>query len=258
MHLTAMTTPDGKAQYSFLYGPIVLAAKTGTDRQDGMYADDSRGGHIAVGPQIPLYQMPAIIGDKESVLSHLQPVADRPMTFRLNGLTLPSFEGMELVPFYQLYECRYQIYFPLYTANEWNVKKEEIAAAEQERQALESLTLDKIFCGEQQSESDHFFLSEASWNGADEGIHWRRARGSFSYQMKGEGAAKLRIKGFIGDREPLTVTINGVSLGNHAFDRQGLMVVELPAEVRQKEISLTLAAVNGRQTPRVSEIRLCK
>ena len=76
--------------------------------------------------------------------------------------------------------------------------------------------------------------------------------------MKGEGAAKLRIKGFIGDREPLTVTVNGVSLGNHAFDRQGLMVVELPAEVRQKEISLTLAAVNGRQTPRVSEIRLCK
>jgi len=258
MHLTAMTTPDGKAQYSFLYGPIVLAAKTGTDRQDGMYADDSRGGHIAVGPQIPLYQMPAIIGDKASILSHLQPVADRPMTFRLNGLTLPSFEGMELVPFYQLYECRYQIYFPLYSANEWNAKKEEIAAVEQERQALESLTLDKIFCGEQQSESDHFFLSEGSWNGADEGIHWRRTRGTFSYQLKGEGATKLRIKGFVGDREPLTLKANDIPLGNHSFDRQGLMIVELPAEVRQKEISLTLAAVNGRQTPRVSEIRLCK
>ena len=27
MHLTAETTPDKKAQYSFLYGPIVLAAK---------------------------------------------------------------------------------------------------------------------------------------------------------------------------------------------------------------------------------------
>ncbi|MBQ2131783.1 MAG: glycoside hydrolase family 127 protein, partial [Prevotella sp.] len=29
MHLTAETTPDQKPQYSFLYGPIVLAAKTG-------------------------------------------------------------------------------------------------------------------------------------------------------------------------------------------------------------------------------------
>ncbi|MBQ1668156.1 MAG: glycoside hydrolase family 127 protein, partial [Prevotella sp.] len=37
MHLSAETTPDQKPQYSFLYGPIVLAAKTGTDRQDGLF-----------------------------------------------------------------------------------------------------------------------------------------------------------------------------------------------------------------------------
>ena len=83
MHLMAETTPDGKPQYSFLYGPVVLAAKTGTDRQEGMYADDSRGGHIANGPQIPTYQMPAVIGDKNSVLSHLKPVEGKPMTFAL-------------------------------------------------------------------------------------------------------------------------------------------------------------------------------
>ena len=31
------------------YGPIVLAASTGTEHLDGLYADDSRGGHIAHG-----------------------------------------------------------------------------------------------------------------------------------------------------------------------------------------------------------------
>ncbi|MBQ2589317.1 MAG: glycoside hydrolase family 127 protein, partial [Prevotella sp.] len=67
MHLTAETTPDQKPQYSFLYGPIVLAAKTGTDRQDGLFADDSRGGHIAVGPKIPLNEMPALIGSAADV-----------------------------------------------------------------------------------------------------------------------------------------------------------------------------------------------
>ncbi len=72
MHLTAETTPDQKPQYSFLYGPIVLAAKTGTDRQDGLFADDSRGGHIAVGPKIPLNEMPALIGSAADVTSHLQ------------------------------------------------------------------------------------------------------------------------------------------------------------------------------------------
>ena len=134
MHLTAMTTPDGNPQYSFLYGPIVLAAKTGTDRQDGMYADDSRGGHIANGPQIPLTQLPAIVGDSTTLLSHLQPVAGKPLTFRLTGLTLPAFEGMQLVPFYELYECRYQIYFPLYTAEQWKVRQDELAREEQARQ----------------------------------------------------------------------------------------------------------------------------
>ena len=169
MHLTAETTPDKKAQYSFLYGPIVLAAKTGTDRQDGMYADDSRGGHIANGPKIPLTQMPAIIGSANEILTHLAPVDGKPLNFKLSGLTIPSFEGMTLQPFYQLYECRYQIYFPLYTQQEWTARQQEMAAEEQARMALEAQTVDKVFCGEQQSESDHFFSGNGSWNGTDEG-----------------------------------------------------------------------------------------
>ena len=258
MHLTAMTTPDGKAQFSFLYGPIVLAAKTGTDRQDGMYADDSRGGHIAAGPQIPQYQMPAIIDERQSVLSHLKPVDGKPMTFELRGLTLPQFEGMQLVPFYQLYECRYQIYFPLYTASEWANRKAQIEAEEQARMALEAQTVDKVFCGEQQSESDHFFASQNSWNGADEGVRWRRANGFFSYQMKGDNACTLRLKGFGGDRQRLTVSIDDVQLGTFNLDNQGALVVNLPATAAKPTLTLKISGEQNGQTPRVSEIRLCK
>ena len=53
--------PDGMAvsyTHLFLYGPIVLAASTGTEHLDGLYADDSRGGHIAHGKQIPLQEVP--------------------------------------------------------------------------------------------------------------------------------------------------------------------------------------------------------
>ncbi len=45
MHLRAIALPDGSANYSILYGPIVLAARLGKQNQDGMFADDSRGGH---------------------------------------------------------------------------------------------------------------------------------------------------------------------------------------------------------------------
>lgn len=257
MHLTAMTTPDQKPQYSFLYGPIVLAAKTGTDRQDGMYADDSRGGHIANGPKIPLTQMPALIGSADEVLSHLTPVEGKPLTFQLKGVTIPSFEGMTLQPFYQLYECRYQIYFPLYSQQEWTTKQQEMAAEEQARMALEAQTVDKVFCGEQQSESDHFFTSNQSWNGSDEGIHWRRTRGSFEYKMKVSGAKTLRLKGFA-ERDRIVVSIAGKSIGTVNFDRNGTVTLELPTDLEGETQTVSIAAEQGRQTPRISEVRLCK
>ena len=258
MHLTAETTPDNKPQYSFLYGPIVLAAKTGTDRQDGLFADDSRGGHIANGPKIPQTQMPAIIGSADEVLSHLKAVEGKPLTFTLQGVTIPSFEGMTLQPFYKLYECRYQIYFPLYSQQEWAAKQQEIAAEEQARMALEAITVDKVFCGEQQSESDHFFTARQSWNGSDEGIHWRRTNASFTYQVKAADAKTLRLSGFA-DRERMVVAIDDKELGTVAFDRQGKAIVDLPDGIdTSKPVILTISAEPNRQTPRISEVRLCK
>ena len=255
MHLTAMSTPDGKPQYSFLYGPIVLAAKIGTDRQDGMYADDSRGGHIANGPQIPQNQMPAIISNADDVISHLTPVSNRPITFRLTGVTLPQYEGMILQPFYQLYECRYQIYFPVYSQQDWTARSEQLAKEERERQALEASTTDKVFCGEQQSESDHFFMGQGSWNGSDGGTHWRRTRSSFTYKMNATEATKLRISAFR-DREPVLLSINGHNLGMFNVGNDGIITTEIPATTGTATITLTAAEKN--QSPRITEIRLCK
>ena len=257
MHLTAITTPDGKPQYSFLYGPIVLAAKISTDQQDGLFADDSRGGHIANGPKLPQVQMPALIGNASDILSHLEPVKGQPITFALKGLTTPAYEGIHLIPFYQLYECRYQIYFPLYSQEEWRKKQEEIAAAEKANMQLEAATTDKVFCGEQQSESDHFFKSSNSWNGYDEGMHWRITRTSISYQMKAQGATTLRIKGFAG-YERIVVSIDGKQLETIRLNQQGQAEIKLPTAYQNETATITLAAESGRQTPRIHEVRLCK
>lgn len=258
MHLTAETTPDGRAQYSFLYGPLVLAARTGNERQDGLFADDSRGGHIAAGPKIPLHEMPALVGEAADVLSHLQPVEGRPLTFSLQGVTIPRFEGLTLVPFYQLYECRYQIYFPLYSQAEWSARQQEMAAQEQARIALDARTIDKVFCGEQQSESDHFFASERSWNGSEEGQHWRRTRSSFSYQLKTAAATQLRIQAIAGDRQPLRLSLDDHDLGTFQMQPDGLLEVVLPEELQAEKTRLTLSAEPERETPRIVEIRICR
>ena len=54
--------PDHSNYYSFAYGPVILAAKTSDEQQTGLFADDSRGGHIAHGPQVPLKQIPLVVG----------------------------------------------------------------------------------------------------------------------------------------------------------------------------------------------------
>jgi len=257
MHLSFETTPDNKPQYSFLYGPIVLAAKTGTERQDGMYADDSRGGHIAYGPQIPQYQMPSIIGEKDGVLSHLKPVNNKPLTFSLSGLSLPQYENMTLVPFYSLYECRYQIYFPLYSSKEWENKKLEIAAIEKAAMELEQSTIDKVFCGEQQSESDHFISQDYSWNGSDGGVHFRTARGKFSYKMNFQNAEKILVKGFR-DFRKIGVSINGKDLGYFDFDNSGKVEIAIPNDFSAVDCTVEFRPEASKETPRVSEIRILK
>ena len=161
------------------------------------------------------------------------------------------------MPFYKLYECRYQIYFPLYSSAEWNEKQEKIAAAEKERMALEAQTVDKVYCGEQQSESDHFFASSNSRNGSENGTSWRRTSGSFSYQMKADGAKTIRLKGF-GDRQSVLVSANGTAIGAFRFNREGLISAELPSSIKADKLTIEIAAEAGRETPRITEVRLCK
>ena len=109
------------------------------------------------------------------------------------------------------------------------------------------------------NQSDHFFKATESWNGSDEGIHWRRTRNSFTYQMNPAGATELRIKGMPGDRERFRVTLGQTVLAEaQAFDPSGQAVITLPADTPADKAELTISAVEGRQTPRVCEVRLCK
>ena len=131
------------------------------------------------------------------------------------------------------------------------------AAAEKAHAELEAMTVDKIFCGEQQSESDHFMASDASWNGSDGGVHWRRARGSFSYQLKTADAKKVVLKGFAWDRQQISVAVNGTVLGTFNLNRDGQIEVALPS-MSSDVMTLTLTPAPGQETPRISEIRMMK
>jgi len=104
MQIRTEQLPDHAPYYSFLYGPLVLAAQTGKEDQTGLFADDSRGGHIAHGRQIPLKNMPLLVGDPDKLASLVTPVTGKPLTFQLSSLYPEAYgAGMELIPFSSLH-----------------------------------------------------------------------------------------------------------------------------------------------------------
>lgn len=258
MSLRVAELPDHSDNVSLMYGPVVLAAKLSVQDQKGMYADDSRGGHIASGPQVPLQDMPEIVGDKEHILSHVHKDEKKPLTFRLTGVTPERYEGMTLEPFNKLHECRYMVYWPVVSPERLKERQERMEREEKDRMALESQTVDKVVCGEQQPESDHFVRMEQVVTGDRQGRQWRKAvkKGWFEYEMK--AGRKVRILYEAQDKASALVSVNGKTVGQ-LEKGNGTALFELPDALSGEEkVRIRIAAADDKETPAVYEVRMMK
>ena len=265
MSIRAISLPDKSDNYSFMYGPVVLAASLGKAEQLGMYADDSRGGHIAAGRQLPLQDMPVIVGDKDNLLANITKVEGKPLTFMLTGTAPSKYEkGMTLVPFSGLHECRYMVYWPVLSEDQWKERLAKQEMEEKARIALDKITADKVTCGEQQPESDHFFKMENSMNGDHNGRHWRAARrdGWFSYVMntKGNEVKYLRITCTGREGSEGMVTMNGTTAGSFKtinVNTEETHMIPVPAALAKNDvITVSISCTGERSTPMIYEVRL--
>ena len=264
MSLRAVQLPDLSENYSFMYGPMVLAASLGKEDQLGMYADDSRGGHIAAGKQLPLNEMPLIVGEKEDILSRISKMEGKPLTFRMTGLAPLKYKELTLVPFSSLHECRYMVYWPLVSDNEWKARSAKQEMDERQRIALEMVTADKVICGEQQPESDHFADVAHSVNGDNNGRHWRMAGpdGWFSYMMnpKDNTIKHIRITCIGSEGNEAMVILNGLEAGSVKTMMPGtdeMHLVPVPAELQNAGLmTVTIKGMGGKSTPMIYEVRL--
>ena len=267
MHLSAEQLPDKSDYFAFKYGPIVLAATYGTENQDGMFADDSRGGHIAHGQQIPLNEIPTILGNSDALLNHLETVNGEDLTFKLKGLYPQNkfAEGMKLVPFYKIHEQRYIIYFPQATQDKVEMIQKKKAKEEAEIRKLDNITTDKIQLGEQQPESDHNFDSKDSSTGYMEDRHFREAKGWFSYQMKNKekNAKCLYITYFdANNNRTLNAEINGIKTYSKNFEGkmgnspQTLLIPIPESEIHKEILNIRFNSGEKSLTPKIIEVRL--
>jgi DUF1680 family protein len=269
MHAAMEYLPDGSPWASFIYGPMVLAAKTDTSNLVGLKADGSRMGHSAGGPLYPIDKAPVIVSSQSNPALQLKPVKGQPLHFTAADLIYPSsFQHITLQPFYTVHDARYMIYWRVTDEKGLKQLQQKLAEEEKQKLELENNTVDQVAPGEQQSEVDHQFKGDQTEAGIFKDKHWRSAGGWFSYQLKNSQQAgkKLRVMYYGTNKGSVDIFINGALLKREALDgAKGdsffTIDYEIPDNFLNAEtgsVEVKFAAVEGSKMPGIFYVRLMK
>ena len=216
MRTTVERLPDGSDWVAIRHGPIVLASPSGTNDMPNVYADDTRMGHVAFGPTMPLDQVPVILCSAGDLPGHV--VADPDagsLHFRLVDVVEPADpRGLSLEPFFRLHDRRYQMYWQLTTEKGLAERRERLAAIERAKAALEAATIDWIAVGEQQPEVEHALQGEGMETGIHNGHRWRHgARIQYALDPHGAEEAVLSVTYSGDDRgREFDILVNGTAI----------------------------------------------
>jgi hypothetical protein len=269
MTTTAEYLPDNSSWVSFVHGPVVLAAVTDTTDLTGLRANGARMAHVASGRLYPVEEAPVLVSTNPNVAEGIKPVAGRPLTFTAAGLIdAEKYRNVQLVPFYQIHDARYMVYWPVTTPAGLVARKEELRRKDAEKRALEARTVDQVTPGEQQPESDHGFQGEQTETGTFRNRHWRNATGWFSYNLRNpkRTARTLRVTYAGGDKNrQFSILVNGLPLakvqleGNSQGDFYDVEYA-LPAALRQPnaptQLIVKFQAAAGSTAGSVYDVRL--
>ena len=271
MHNSVKYLPNMPQYIALMHGPIMLAMKTGTEDLAMLIADDSRFGQLAVGKKLPIDQAPILVNkDVESIANQLQPIAGKPLHFNLTTKMVNEIRN-ELIPFFELHDSRYMMYWLALSEDSYKDYLTNLAKQEQERQALEARTTDKVQPGEQQPESDHFMETDQSTVGNTNDVFFRDARDGhyFSYLMQtgGKTDLSLRLKYWgVGDwknpefdifvDDALVTTVNLV--GKYRTSQFKYEEYPIPAELLKgkKQVRVKFVAKPHKQVGEIYEVRL--
>ena len=276
MHNSIKYLPNVPQYIALMHGPVLLAAKTGTEDLAHLVADDSRFGQYASGKKLPINEAPILINNNiEAIANQLQPVAGKPLHFTLSTKMVNGEWSMvnELIPFFELHDARYMMYWLALSEDSYKSYLDGLAKQEQERQALEARTVDKVQPGEQQPETDHKMETDQSQVGNTNDTFFRDARDGhyFSYLMQtaGETDLSLRLKYWgVGEwkthefdifvDDVLVQSVNNT--GKYRISEFKYEVYPVPAELLKgkTQVRVKFVAKPRKQIGEIYEVRLIK
>ena len=280
MHNSIRYLPNVPQYIALMHGPILLGMKTGTEDLAHLVADDSRFGQYASGQKLPINEAPILINDNiEQIANQLQPVEGQPLHFTLtthmvNAPLLSGRDGGRLLqPFFEIHDSRYMIYWLALSEQNYKGFLDDLAKAEEERQALEARTIDKVQPGEQQPETDHKMETDESYTGNTNDVFWRDARDGhyFCYLMQTAGLTDLQLRLkfwgvgewkthefdiFIDDQ--LLTSVNNT--GKYRISEFKYETFDIPAELLKgkTQVRVKFVANPGKQIGEIYGVRLIK
>jgi DUF1680 family protein len=273
MHNSIKYLPNEPQYIAMMHGPIMLAAKTGTEDLAHLIADDSRFGQYASGKKLPINEAPILVNDNlEDIANQLQPIAGKPLHFTLSTKMENAIHS-EIQPFFEIHDARYMMYWLALSEENYKGYLDDLAKKEQERQALEARTVDKVQPGEQQPEADHFMETDRSQVGNTNDVFFRDASDShyFSYLMQtgGQTDLSLRLKYWgVGEwkSHEFDIFVDDVlvkevnNTGKYRISEFKYETYPVPAELLKdkKQVRVKFVAKPRKQIGEIYEVRLVK
>jgi DUF1680 family protein len=273
MHNSIKYLPNEPQYIAMMHGPIMLAAKTGTEDLAHLIADDSRFGQYASGKKLPINEAPILVNDNlEDIANQLQPIAGKPLHFTLSTKMENAIHS-EIQPFFEIHDARYMMYWLALSEENYKGYLDDLAKKEQERQALEARTVDKVQPGEQQPEADHFMETDRSQVGNTNDVFFRDASDGhyFSYLMQtgGQTDLSLRLKYWgVGEwkSHEFDIFVDDVlvkevnNTGKYRISEFKYETYPVPAELLKdkKQVRVKFVAKPRKQIGEIYEVRLVK
>jgi len=273
MHASLRHLPNVPQYIALMYGPVLLGMKTGTEDLASLVADDSRFGQYAGGEKLPINEAPILINDNvENIPLQLQPIEGKPLHFHLSTKMINKIDN-ELQPFFEIHDSRYMMYWLALSESSYKEHLDNLAKQEEERQALERSTVDKVQPGEQQPETDHKMETDNSYTGNSNNVFFRDASDGhyFSYLMQtnGETDLKLRLKYWgVGEwkshefdifiDDVLVKSVNNT--GKYRISEFKSETYDIPAELLsgKNQVRVKFVAHKNKQIGEIYEVRLVR
>ena len=114
MRLRTEPLPGDPRTVALFYGPVLLAGDLGSE---GLTATTRYGMTAPEIAKLPPVTIPGLVLSDGDVVSRIRAVADRPLTFRTEGLAQPH--DVTLLPFFRVNDTRYTVYWRLFSPAEW-------------------------------------------------------------------------------------------------------------------------------------------